>query len=150
MENTQSKVILETIEEQGGVFVVKFTYQIAGSRFPIEKLEVTNTIEDAYKILEKFKDEYRQRTRNISQTKIEENINSNIEENRKWYSEIISFEFRNGYWWLGLILTTLVIFLGCLGFLFIRNANEKDKKAYASGVWKGCFLYIIIKAVLGS
>ena len=36
METPQSKIILEEIEERNGMFWVKFTYEIAGRKFPIE------------------------------------------------------------------------------------------------------------------
>ena len=148
--NSKSEILVEKISEIDGKFLIEFNYKIANERFPVEKISIAESEKEAHRILESFKNEYRQRTQNLSQNEAiinMESTNSNIDKNNKWYSEIISFEFKNGYWWLGLALTSSFLLLGCLGFLFIRNADEKDKKAYASGVWKGCVLYMIIKSL---
>lgn len=58
IEYSKSEILVEEIEEKDGMFWVKFTYKVAGRKFPIEKLDVANTREEANRILEKYKLEF--------------------------------------------------------------------------------------------
>ena len=143
---SSSRIILEQIEEENGKYTIKFFYKTSGDKFPTEKIGEANNAKEAYIILDKFKDEYKRKVGQVYN--LENNRATESFEKRKWYADIISFDIKNKYWWLGLILTFCVLILGVIGFLFVKNEENHNKSAYSAGVWKGMFIYSIISSIL--
>lgn len=73
-EYSKSEILVEKIEEKDGMFWVKFTYKIAGRKFPIEKLDVAKSREEAEKMLLKYKMEFNSAPKEM---KIENNVEPN-------------------------------------------------------------------------
>lgn len=65
-----------------------------------------------------------------------------------FFKSLISFHCNNGYWWLGLILSTVGLILGLLGYIIVIKKDSEDLEAYHSGVLKGVTLFIIFTIIL--
>ncbi len=55
----------------------------------------------------------------------------------------------NSYFWLGLILTFLVVIAGIIAYFIIKkNITEEDKKSYFNGALIGFVLFVFVSGIL--
>lgn len=145
------KILTEKIEKIDNQYYATFSYKSSAERFPIVHTDVLDNAEEAYKRLSEFKKEYEDLVNPVIEYQsenyyVENKTEIKKENKRKVLSQVFDFSLTNRFWWLGLILTAAGIIFGIAGLLLLKNADEEDKFAYSSGMWKGMFIISILMA----